>query len=223
MNLRLLVSHVAVAAISVAAARWGSLPGYEPEAPTASSIGRQPPSANLPTAAQENTPLISVSSVGTVTLRVEQQPLEWVLDEIARQSGWSDVKERAGMPRSPTNVSAASADATTGCVKAAGRPTQLHPIAQGNADQRYDSLLRTRSEDIPLLEDTLKRLYQTDESDAVRVLAFGRFLEGRVSNIDEMREALQSGLAVPNKAVQAEAQRRLNSLLAGEGFDTSVK
>ena len=223
MNLRLLVSHVAVAAISVAAARWGSLPGDEPQAPTVSSIGKQPPSANPPTVAQENTPLISVSSVGTVTLRVEQQPLEWVLDEIARQSGWSDVKERAGMPRSPTNVSAASADATTGCVKAAGRPTQLHPIALVNADQRYDSLLRTRSEDIPLLEDTLKRLYQTDESDAVRVLAFGRFLEGRVSNIDEMREALQSGLAVPNKAVQAEAQRRLNSLLAGEGFDTSVK
>ena len=223
MNLRLLVSYAAVAAISVAVARWGSLPGDEPEAPTASSIGKPPPSANPPPAAQENTPLISVSSVGTVTLRVEQQPLEWVLDEIARQSGWSDVKERAGMPTSPTNASAASADTTTGCAKAAGRPPQLQSIAQGNADQRYDSLLKARSEDIPRLEDTLKRLYQSDESDAVRVLAFGRFLEGRASNIDEMRQALESGLAVPNKAVQAEAQRRLNSLLAGEGFDTSVQ
>ena len=223
MNLRLLGSYAVVSAISVAAAKWWSVPGNEPEAVTASSIGKPPPSADPPTATHESTPFISVSSVGTVTLRVEQQPLEWVLDEIARQSGWSDVKARAGMPGSATSVSAVCTDATTGCITAAGRPPLLQAIAQGNADQRHDSLLRTRSQDIPLPEEMLKRLYQNDESDAVRVLAFERFLEGRVSSIDEMRGALETGLAEPNKAVQAEARRRLDSLLAGEGFDTSVQ
>jgi hypothetical protein len=45
-------------------------------------------------------PFIAVSSDDNVTLRVEQQPLEWVLEQIAIQSGWSDVRERArSVPR----------------------------------------------------------------------------------------------------------------------------
>ena len=55
-------------------------------------------------------PLIAVSSDGNVTLRVEQQPLEWVLEEIAKQSRWSDIKERA---TATTSTSSGTATAQT--------------------------------------------------------------------------------------------------------------
>jgi hypothetical protein len=49
--------------------------------------------APAPQAAKSNplpeAPLIAVASDGNVTLRVEQQPLEWVLEQIALQSGKS--------------------------------------------------------------------------------------------------------------------------------------
>ena len=74
-----------------------------------------------------------------------------------------------------------------------------------------------------LPDDTLKRLYENDASDRVRSLAFQRFLEGQASSVDEMRKALEAGLAVSNEAVQTEARRRLDSLLGGQGIDTSLQ
>ena len=99
----------------------------------------------------------------------------------------------------------------------------LQAMSQGTDDERYDSLLRARSEGLSLPDDTLKRLYENDASDRVRSLAFQRFLEGQASSVDEMRKALEAGLAVSNEAVQTEARRRLDSLLGGQGIDTSLQ
>ena len=43
-------------------------------------------------------PLIAVASDGNVTLRVEQQPLEWVLEQIALQSGKSQAPSAPAAP-----------------------------------------------------------------------------------------------------------------------------
>ena len=100
----------------------------------------------------------------------------------------------------------------------------LQAITQGSDEERYAGLLRASPEDgLALPDETLQRLYQNDASDRVRLLAFQRYLEGRSGNLDELHNALQAGLAVPNEAVQTEARRRLNSLLGGEGIDTSLQ
>lgn len=97
MDSRQLSAYLVIAAVSCAAGAWWAGPTSAHEQISA-AIPAPPLRAgnteNVPRVAQ---PLISVSSYGTVTLRIEQQPLEWVLDEIARQSGWPDVRARAGI------------------------------------------------------------------------------------------------------------------------------
>ena len=224
MNIRQLSLYSVIAVVSGAAGAWSTWTQPETAAATVPAIASGTPAAAARPSA-ESAPLISVSSYGTVTLRVEQLPLEWVLDEIARQSGDLDVKNRAGAGRQPV-AAVARPDSTAACATVnAGAPTTtlLQAIAQGTEDERYSTLLRARSDSLPLPEDTLKRLYENDASDRVRSIAFQRFLEGRTGSIEEMQKALEAGLAVPNEAIRTEARRRLDSLLDGEGFDTSLQ
>lgn len=231
MNIRQLSLYAVVAVVSGSAVAW--LTPARPE-PTGVAAGAATGAAATPRAAvaavlpRETAPLISVSSDGTATLRVEQQPLEWVLEEISKQSGWRDVNERAGAGRRAAAAAAPPDLAAAGCTAAVSgvRPTSttlLQTLAQGTDDERYDSLHRARADGLSLPDDTLKRLYENDASDRVRSLAFQRFLEGRASGVDEMRGALEAGLAVPNDAVRTEARRRLDSLLDGQGIDTSLQ
>lgn len=224
MNLRQLSAHAVVAAVSGSVGAW--LASTQPE--PAGAAAAPPPAAVAAATPRESAPLISVSSYGTVTLRVEQQPLEWVLEEIARQSGSLDVKERAGIGRCAVASAAGPVAAAASCMTASGgvqprSTTLLQAIAQGTDEERYDGLLRARSEGLSLPDDTLKRLYENDASDRVRSLAFQRFLERQASSVDDMRKALEAGLAVPNEAVRTEARRRLDSLLDGQGIDTSLQ
>lgn len=227
MNIRPLGLYAVVAVVSGSAGAW--LTSTRPE-PTGVAAGAtaSPPAAMAAMTPRETAPLISISSDGTATLRVEQQPLEWVLEEIGKQSGWRDVGDHAGAGRRLAAAAAAPDLAAAGCTAAAGGvrppPTTLQQtLAQGTDDERYDSLKRARADSLPLPDDTLKRLYENDGSDRVRSLAFQRFLEGRASGVDEMRGALEAGLAVPNDAVRTEARRRLDSLLNGQGIDTSLQ
>ena len=232
MNVRQLSVYAAVAVASGTAGVWlTSTP--EPVRAAALTGTSQSPAMVSAIPPRESAPLISISSDGTATLRVEQQPLEWVLDEIVKQSGSLDVKTRTGVGQRPVAAAAAAAAAgpvpvATGCTTVNGsvQPRSmalLQAMSQGTDDERYDSLLRARSEGLSLPDDTLKRLYENDASDRVRSLAFQRFLEGQASSVDEMRKALEAGLAVSNEAVQTEARRRLDSLLGGQGIDTSLQ
>ena len=226
MNLRQLSAYAVVAAVSGSAGAW--LTSTQPE-PAAAAAAAPPPAAVSATTPRESAPLISVSSYGTVTLRVEQQPLEWVLEEIARQSSSLDAKERAGVGRRPVaSAVAGPVAAAASCMAANGgaqprSTTLLQAIAQGTDDERYNGLLQARSDGLSLPDDTLKRLYENDASDRVRSLAFQRFLETRAGSVDDTRKALEAGLAVPNEAVRTEARRRLDSLLDGQGIDTSLQ
>ena len=231
MNIRQLGLYAVVAVVSGSAGAWLTSTRPEPTgvaAGAAAGAATTPPAAMAAMTPRETAPLISISSDGTATLRVEQQPLEWVLEEIGKQSSWRDVDDHAGAGRRLVAAAAAPDLAATGCTAAAGGvrppPTTLQQaLAQGTEDEQYDSLKRARADSLPLPDDTLKRLYENDGSDRVRSLAFQRFLEGRASGVDEMRGALEAGLAVPNDAVRTEARRRLDSLLNGQGIDTSLQ
>ena len=243
MNIRQLSVYAVVALVSGSAGAWLMLtlpgptgfaaPAGAPAVAGAAAGAATGAATHSPTAvaamtSRASAPLIAVSSDGTATLRVEQQPLEWVLEEIGKQSGWPDVHDRVGAGRRLVAAAAAPDPAAAGCTAVPGgvRPpptTLLQALAQGTDDQRYDSLRQARAEGLSLPDDTLKRLYENDASDRLRSLAFQRLLEGRASGVDEMRGALEAGLAVPNEAVRAEARRRLDSLLDGQGIDTSLQ
>ncbi len=235
MNVRQLGVYAVVAAISGGAGAWltSTPPGTAGAAAPAAAKAAAGAAANSTATVaaltpRDSAPLIAVASDGTATLRVEQQPLEWVLEEIGKQSGWPDVNQRVGAARRGVSAAAAPDLAAAGCTVATGgvRPppsTLQQTLAQGTDDERYDGLLRARGEGQSLPDDTLKRLYENDASDRVRSLAFQRSLEARASGVDEMRGALEAGLAVPNDAVRAEARRRLESLLDGQGIDTSLQ
>ena len=176
----------------------------------------------------DTTPVIAVASDGNVTLRVEQQPLEWVLEEIATQSGWTDVKARAwpaGLPASgiATGRTAPAGSAAAPCpqptVQRLDAARVLQALERGSEGERVESLMRARSDGMLLPEQTLKSLYETDASERVRLAAFASYLEWRADRPDALREALEAALYVPSAAIQREAQQRLDELHETERID----
>jgi hypothetical protein len=161
-----------------------------------------------------------------VTLRVEQQPLEWVLEQIAVQSGWSDVKARArpvassaAAAPSPTRDTAAQSQAH--CAEPAApvdADRVLHAVAHGSEAERLLGLVQARSEGVAVPEQTLKSLVETDPSERVRIAAFDSYLERR-SNRAALREALEAALYVPSAAIQREAMQRLAEVREMERSD----
>lgn len=195
------------ALIATAAAAGWWLRGPEP----ADVVPRvQPEAAILPPLA-DATPLIAVSSDGQVTLRVEQQPLEWVLEQIARQTGRAHPAPReAG--RDP------AAAATVGCAELPEPPRRddaqrlLQAIERGGEEDRYDGLLAAREEALGLPPSLLRTIYETDGSERVRLLAFDAWAEQHADRPALLREALGAAALLPGEAVQREAQRRLDEL-----------
>jgi hypothetical protein len=181
-------------------------PGPQPTPPTPPAAVAAP----APAAQLLAPPVIAVSSDGQVTLRVEQQPLEWVLEQIAAQGGV--VALDAAAPR----ALAMAPHATPGCtgtrepdVHAGG---VLQALQHGSAEHRFQGLLQARNQGVVLPAQTVKALYETDRSDAVRLLALETYLEPRSGDGPATREALEAALRLPNGAVQREARRRLDEL-----------
>lgn len=204
------IVYAATVALSSAA-------GWVARAPAPAAVGvPTAPAARQPTPwspVVDSTPLIAVASDGNVTLRVEQQPLEWVLEQIAAQSGWADVKALArpaaaaaagSTPREPASVPCAEPAAPR--VDAA---RALHAIERGSEADRLQALMQARSDGLLVDERTLKTLYETDYSERVRVAAFESYLEWRADRPGALREALEAALYVPSAAIQREAKERL--------------
>jgi hypothetical protein len=167
-------------------------------------------------------PLIAVSSDGHVTLRVEQQPLDWVLEQIAQQSGWSDVKQRA----TGLGTGAAAHASEVLCsehppVTRAQTEQLMQAIQRGSEADRFQGLLQARSDGAAVPDQVLKVLYETDGSERVRLLAFEAFLEPRSGDLAETRRALEAGLYVPSSVIQNEAKRRLDELTEMERADAA--
>jgi hypothetical protein len=215
------VAFFATVAVS-ASAGWLAR-GPDAEAPAAVLAAEQLPAPALPAAPQTvaDAPLIAVASDGNVTLRVEQQPLQWVLDQIAMQSGWADIHARArpAMATAGAGPSVASpapaTPAPTSCPESA-RPVDfasvLHALSSGIEAERFEGLVQARAEGVPVAEHILKAMYETDASERVRVAAFESYLALRADRPDALRAALELALYLPNAAIQRDAQQRLDEL-----------
>jgi hypothetical protein len=169
-----------------------------------------------------NTPLIAVAGDGKVTLHVDQQPLEWVLEQIAQQSGWADVKARAAGPvaaREPSPAGAAPACAEP--PRAVPLELALRALQGGSEAERAQGLLQIRNDGATVPDEMLKQLFETDASDSVRLLAFDSYLEPRSGDSLALRTALQAALYVPSGAIQREAKRRLEELVESERIDAA--
>lgn len=218
MNFRPPMGYAATAIASCAAGWLLHLPASAPATPAVRA--QAPAVARIPVADRQdaNPTTIVVSSDGFVTLRVEQQPLEWVLEQIAAQSGWTDVRERAGArPAGTASVSTASASAATDCeapprVAPAQAEQVLQAIQRGTESDRLNGLMQARNDGVPVSDAMLRTLYETDASEAVRLVAFETYLESHQGDAAATRSALEAALYLPSGAMQAEARRRLDEL-----------
>jgi hypothetical protein len=230
MNAHPILTHVA--ALAVAAGTGWFARGAAPVAPNA-----QPPLVRLlaaptskPSAASAGQPLIAVSSDGQVTLRVEQQPLDWVLEQIALQTGYGDLRERvrpAGAAASAsTGAPSVASTSESMCIEApvvaaADARRLFAAIERGSEAERFEGLLTAVSSSITVPDELLKTMLETDASERVRLVALERYLEPRSGDPAALRTALEAALYVPDAAVQQEARRRLDELTASERPDPS--
>ena len=217
-----LIAH-ATTAVVAAAAGWLA---HEPTPPPA--ITAQQPAPTQATVAKptSSTPLISVATHGNVTLRVEQQPLQWVLDEIAVQAGWPDLHRRAcpaavqAAANVPVTPPAHPADAgqtpVLACPESAARQVDpvrvLQAIESGTEAERFQGLMLARSADVPVTEATLKHLFETGGSERVEMAAFEAYLALRADHPAELRAALEAARYAPTTTIRRDAAQRLAEL-----------
>jgi hypothetical protein len=221
------LGYAATVVVSAAAGWVLHAPGTastSPAAPTTMTVAPRPAAAPRP-ATGTAAPLIAVASDGTVTLRVEQQPLEWVLEQIAQQSGWSDVRARA-IPAAASAAPSPAEAGDTACpepviLSPADARRRLQAIEHGSESDRFDGLLQAGAEGAVVPDAMLKTIVETDASDRVRLLAFEHQLGSHSGEPSALRAALEAALYVPSAAIQREAQRRLDELRESEQIDAA--
>jgi hypothetical protein len=230
MSARRSIALAVTAAVSAGAGWMARGPAEPAAAPVAPLAAREAP-ARQPASDPAARPLIAVSGDGQVTLRVEQQPLDWVLEQIAVQSGRSDVRAAAGMATAASTPAVSLAAAPPQAEGDASEPPACPPvmpadarqlvrtIEQGADEDRIPALMRARTDGVPVPEPVLRTLIETAESDRVRLVALDSLLELRAGDPMAERAALEASLLVPNAAVQREARQRLDDLNETERLD----
>jgi len=166
-------------------------------------------------------PLIAVASDGNVTLRVDQQPLEWVLEQIAAQGGNVKVTATAAAVRQPS-LAAPSCPEVTAAARVDSAKL-LREIQQGSEEQRVEGLLDARSAGVYVPDATLKTLFETDASERVRLHAFEAYLERQTGDNAAQRRTLEAALLIPSPVIQREAKARLDELNDMERVDALFK
>lgn len=221
-------SALLVAGLAAAAVAGWSARGPAPTAPdTQPPMVRSPaaPPSN-PSAAPIGQPLIAVSTDGLVTLRVEQQPLDWVLEQMALQTGYGDLRERVRPAVASTGAPLEAPPHESLCIEApagaAADARQLFAaIERGSEAERFEGLMTTVSSSLTVPDALLKSMFETDASERVRLLALERYLEPRSGDPAALRAALEAAQLVPDAAIQHEARRRLDELTESERPDPS--
>ena len=179
----------------------------------------QTPHAGSTSSSPPSTPLIAVASDGNVTLRVDQQPLEWVLEQIALQGGNAKATTTAAAIR-PVSSAEPSCPKPTGADRVDSAKL-LQEIQRGSEEQRVRGLLDARPAGVVVPADTLKTLFETDASDKVRLHAFEAYLEQLPGDNATLRRTLEAAVLVPSAVIQRAAQARLDELTDMERVDAS--
>jgi hypothetical protein len=191
----------------------------------AARVAAGPVSPPIPVVAPAlSLPHIAVARDGQVTLRVEQQPLAWVLEQIARQGGLEELRVAAA------DGAVASAPAATAWPPAGRAPAQADPLvtcappppadpaqvlqALSSADEaeRFVALMQAQSDAIQLPDAVLSALYESDPSERVRVAALEIHLAQLADWPDAVRALLEAARHSPSSELRAEAGRRLDEL-----------
>ena len=177
--------------------------------------------APKPVARTESGPLIAVATDGRVTLHVDQQPLQWVLEEIERQAGDRPGGRSLATPAVPAakpSTTVATAPARAAAPVAAPPPAPasgadtLGTILRGSEPQRYDALVLAIGAGGGVPESVLQTLYETDGSPRVRLTAFEAALEAHAGDVAALRGALEAAQRLPDPVVRQDASRRLEEL-----------
>lgn len=235
---RRLAVVVIVAAVAAAlgwAARGEHRPTHSPApAAAAAAPARTPPATRQP---GDDAPLIAVASDGRVTLRVEQQPLQWVLEQIAEQAQWPELAAAVGVDAAalssaragvaPTAPVAATPVATSSSTHVAPLACPPGPVPLdasqvqrllGSAveTERLEGLSQARLGGMRLDERTLRLLFEGDPSEHMRMAAFETYLANNADNPAALRAALQEAQHLPSARIRHDAQMRLDALHALE-------
>lgn len=183
--------------------------------------------------------LIAVASDGLVTLRVEQQPLQWVLEQVAEQARWPELAAAVGVPiaacaaaeaTAATPSAAPPASHVVGSPAPAPAPRVAPPdlaqvqqlIASDRESERLDGLWHARAAGLRWDETALQRLFEADPSEQVRMAAFETYLAMHADNRDVLRAALQAALHLSSPRIRHDAQLRLDALDALERHAASA-
>lgn len=153
---------------------------------------------------------------GRVSLHLDHVPLDWVLQELERRPPRQEVRSLAG-------TSAASSAEPVVCE--AAEPAELSPqeqaalqrnLRQGSDAERQAALARANEAGVELPPALLRQLFESDPSEAVRLLAFTTYLDAVADDPAALRAALESGAYNHSAAVQQEARRRAGEWAALE-------
>lgn len=224
MNTHTAIQTLAVALLSGTTGWWiGSPAPTQKDAQVAAPVTSSVAASGIavrPAPAAPQQPMVAVLDGGHVTLRVEREPLEWVLSEIERQGGRAELPAGWSLP-APARAAASAAPPPDACstpaaMTAIDADKLLQAVQHGTEADRSAGLLQAREASLRLPDATLKQLYETDASEPVRLLAFEAFVEARSADLQALRTVLQAALYVPHAAIQREAQRRLDELSEAE-------
>jgi hypothetical protein len=155
-------------------------------------------------------PLIAIGADCRATLRVEQQPIDWVLDQIAQQTG------RTKTPL-PHRASAAADQRSTG--PGACRETQADPaprwqhIEAGSEAERFAALMRVQADRMPVPAHLLQAMLYGGDSVRLPLAALEAGLHSLDADPETQRTVLDAALRLPDEAVRRETRVRLDEWL----------
>jgi hypothetical protein len=177
------------------------------DAPPAGRPDATPPAGSPAAAGAARLP-IQFHPDGRVSLHLDHAPLDWVVQELER-------RQPSPAARSPVGASVVSSAEPVGCE--AAEPAELSPqeletlqrhLRQGSDAERQAALVRASEAGVELPPALLRQLFESDPSEAVRLLAFTTYLDAVADDPVAMRAALDSGTYNHSAAVQQEARRR---------------
>jgi hypothetical protein len=206
----------ASSAAFAAAAGWAVRGAQAPSAaPVVLAAAVRPPAAPSPDAAN---PFGAVGRGGHVTQSVEQPPIASVPDRIGLQDGAVGAEPRA-RPDPPSGAPALAAlpDKLAACAHPpVDAARMLQAIEHASEAERFDALSRARNAQVAVPDVTLRRLYETESSDRVALVALSIYLDRESAETKVLRPALEAALTAASAAVQSEARRRLDELAETE-------
>lgn len=164
----------------------------------------------------DSTSYIAADAKGNITLHVENQPLTWVLEQIQLQSGKSLTQSshtpstytRSTYPQSTYTQSTAGTELSS-CSAQQSSEEIMTKIHEGDESERYNSLAFAQQRKIKLPEETLKALYENDQSLHVRLLAYAYAIETFSGDSIALRSTLEDARLSSDDAIANDAEHRL--------------